>query len=189
MELLVASHNGAFEGRGVDVLGLARVTGGDNLVTGGYTFRSTMPSLQLRAFTRRLRDWRVSHGFDQQRIAVHLGVSRKTYILLETSRWFPPHKERAHFILALSALDPTLVDAALELLGGELDDHVLRAAGDVSPLDAASTKAAVDDAIRAAADTMDVTARAFRPAASVLLARLAQSGVSVAQAAKASASS
>ncbi len=117
-------------------------------------------------------------------MAEHVGVSRKTYILLETARWFPPYKERAHFLRALAELDFKLVDAAVELLGGTLDDHVFKKTHDGPRLDAESAKAALDDAIREGADAMDVTARTFRPAVARALVRLAEAGVTMDQAAK-----
>ncbi len=68
--------------------------------------------------------------------------------------------------MALAELDIKLVDAAVELLGGTLDDRVFKKTHDGPRLDAESAKASLDDAIREGADAIDVTARAFRPVSS-----------------------
>lgn len=58
-----------------------------------------------------LRTWRERAPATQDQVAAVLGISRKTYVLFESGRWFPSEREHHFFVHRLHALDPALGEA------------------------------------------------------------------------------
>jgi transcriptional regulator with XRE-family HTH domain len=139
---------------------------------------------------RALRTFRSARGLTQEEIADVLGISRKTYLLFETTRWFPPARERGHFVKRLYDLDPGLAHTLVGILGETLEDHVVvrelpasSGAAIVAPLDPKEAKRGYDVAIYESAEELEMSPRSLRPIAANVLAKLDASGITLAQAA------
>jgi transcriptional regulator with XRE-family HTH domain len=149
-----------------------------------------MTMADLKPIMRALRDFRSARGLTQDDVANRLGISRKTYLLFESTRWFPPPRERGHFVKRLHDLDAGLAQTLVGILGQTLEDHVVvrqpaasGGAGAGPPLDAKEAKRAYDVVIYECAEELEMSPRALRPIAANVLARLAASGITLAQAA------
>jgi transcriptional regulator with XRE-family HTH domain len=133
-----------------------------------------------------LRECRKRLRVTQEQMGATLGISRKTYHLLETQRWFPDAREHAHFVKRLHDLDPAAARAFVDLNDETLEHYAI-----VKPVPGAAEKAlepkqarlAFDAALYATAEELDLSPKAVRPIAAGLLGRLAESGISLAQAA------
>ncbi len=130
-----------------------------------------------------LRYARARLQLTQEEMGKKLGISRKTYTLFETRRWFPAPRERRHFVKALHELDPVAADALARAMGESLADHVAVSPPSHAPsLDPQRAKLAFDASLYATAEELDVTPRALRAIAAALLGRLAETGLTMAQA-------
>jgi DNA-binding XRE family transcriptional regulator len=139
----------------------------------------------LRPFAHALQACRKKHGLTQAQMAEALSMTRKTYILFESGRWLPAIRERSHFIKLLYDRDPAAAHALVAALGTTLEDHVFVRSpeGKTAPSDAAQAKLLHDAAVYATAEQLDLSPKAVRPIAASLFARLAESGVTMEQAA------
>ena len=129
---------------------------------------------------------REKHRLTQEEMGAELGISRKTYHLFESSAWLPPDRERAHFVKRLYDLDPAAAQTFVGVLGETLEQYVLALPSPgprAAPLDPKHAKLAFDAALYATAEAFEMSPKALRPMAAELLARLAESGVTLAQAA------
>jgi transcriptional regulator with XRE-family HTH domain len=149
-----------------------------------------MSTADLKPIMRALRTFRSARGLTQEDIAGVLGLSRKTYLLFETARWFPPARERGHFVKRLYDLDPGLAHTLVGILGEKLDDHVVvrqpaasPGSANGPPLDLKEAKRAYDVVIYESAEELEMSPRSLRPIAANVLAKLAASGITLAQAA------
>ena len=127
-----------------------------------------------------LRKTRATLKMRQAEMAAGLGISRKTYVLLESSRWYPPYKERAHMIRCLHELDPSLVAVFVGVAGESLEEHVLTVTAPAEPVrapSAAAVKKAYAEAIAQVAAEQDMTVSAVTKVATGLVARLVAAGV------------
>jgi DNA-binding XRE family transcriptional regulator len=113
-------------------------------------------------------------------MAEELGISRKTYVLLETARWYPPYKERAHMLKVLHDVSPELAATFLQVTGASLEDHavvVQTPAAQVLPPSRIAVKAAYAGAVAQVAEEQDLTASAVTKVASAVLAKMVNAGV------------
>jgi DNA-binding XRE family transcriptional regulator len=137
----------------------------------------------LQPLTTALRKTRAALGVRQAEMAEHLGISRKTYVLLESSRWHPPYKERAAMLKRLHELDPELVPTFLGVTGATLDEHALVVevqAPRPPRLSAEQLKDVYEKAIAEVATEREMTLAATRKVAGALLRKLAAAGVEMA---------
>ncbi len=145
----------------------------------------------LETLSKALRLARMQLGFKQSEMAEVLAMSRKTYVLFETARWYPPYKERAFIIRRFYLIAPSLVPVFLHAAGETLAEHTVTVKTappqPVAPLSAAATRAAVDTAIAEVAVERDMTIGATRKIAVALVTRLAAANVGLAELAKAAA--
>jgi len=145
-----------------------------------------MKMSDLRPLARALDACRKKRAFTQAQMADALMISRKTYVLFENCRWLPPVRERGHFVRSLYNLDPATAQAFVDVLGRTIEEYTLvrqpASAGNV-PIDAKQAKLVFDAAVYATAEDLDMSPKAVRPIAATLLGRLAESGVTLAQAA------
>jgi len=135
---------------------------------------------ERRTLQAALRACRTRLRVTQEELADALGISRKTYVLFESCRWLPSARERGHFVKELHGLDPAAV-------GETLEDHVMTlpsAAGTVvKPIDAKQAKLVFHAALYETAEELEMAPKDLRPIAAGLLAKLADSGITLAQAA------
>jgi transcriptional regulator with XRE-family HTH domain len=141
---------------------------------------------ELEPLAAALRACRKKHDVTQEQMGVALGLSRKTYHLLESPGWLPGFREHAHFVKTLHHLDPAAARAFAGVFGKRVEDYalVLPGAGDArgAPVDPRQAKLVFDAAVYATAEELDMSPKALRPIAAMLLARLADGGVTMAQA-------
>jgi transcriptional regulator with XRE-family HTH domain len=148
----------------------------------------------LQPLCEALYFFRKERGLNQGDIASELGISRKTYVLLESNRWLPQPRAQAHFVKQLHRLHPPLAKVFADLMGASVADFVEVRPVVASPPPAAGTTVAVpleakhaelvlDSAILGVAEQLDMSPRALRPIVAALLERLAAAGMPMGQAA------
>jgi transcriptional regulator with XRE-family HTH domain len=116
----------------------------------------------------------------QDEVGAHLGVSGRTIHRWETDQRRPRPRELPHLLRRLHELSPPLAARLASATGVALE-----AAG-IAPAVSASDVAqrnALDAAICAAAEELDVSPRRLRPGVAALLARLREARVSIEDAA------
>lgn len=142
---------------------------------------------ERRTLQAALRACRTRLRVTQEELADALGISRKTYVLFESCRWLPSARERGHFVKELHGLDPAAAAALVAAVGETLEDHVMTlpsAAGTVvKPIDAKQAKLVFHAALYETAEELEMAPKDLRPIAAGLLAKLADSGITLAQAA------
>jgi len=121
-------------------------------------------------------------------MADRLKISRKTYVLFESARWYPPYKERAHMLRCLRSVDEKLVPVFCTVTGQAVEEHVLTV---VPPRAAAlsekAARAAYEVAVAEVAAEREMTIVAVKRVAAGLFGRLSAVGVPIDDAAKFSA--
>jgi DNA-binding XRE family transcriptional regulator len=145
---------------------------------------------ELMALCRELREYRAQARLTQGEMAEALGLSRKTYNFFETHRWLPTVKHLPHMLKSLHSMSPRLGEAFATACGSAVEDValVLPVAAPpetqaAPPLDPKHAKLAVEAALYAAAEQAEVSPKVMRAIAALLLGRLAEAGVGMAQAA------
>lgn len=140
----------------------------------------------LEPLMRALRKFRAANHLTQQEMADELGISRKTYVLFETCRWFPPFKERAHTLKRLHELDRALADTFLQVTGEDLSDYAIDAGSNgtaqQSGISATAARAAYEKAVSIVAAERDLTRSAVKRVATSVIAALAAAGLTMQQA-------
>jgi DNA-binding XRE family transcriptional regulator len=135
---------------------------------------------QMAPFARALRAARLEAQLLQEDLADRLGMSRKTYILFETGRWFPPYKERAWTMRQLQNLDPGLVEPFLAVANDVLADHALEIQPPPPPpRDPNAARATFDAIVAQVAAERDMTTSAVTKVAASLVGRFLVHGISV----------
>jgi DNA-binding XRE family transcriptional regulator len=158
-------------------------------IAAGASTRSTeaMSKEALRAFTALLREWRTESGATQEQMADTLVISRKTYVLFESSRWLPPMKEQAFTLKILHALDPALAEAFLAALDATVEDFAIplapHGADAAAELPDEQAKAAYDAAVYSTAEQFDMSPKAMRAIVTTLLEKMSASKLSMRKAA------
>jgi DNA-binding XRE family transcriptional regulator len=149
-----------------------------------------MKQEDLLPFCRALRAARRANGWTQEHVASELGISRKTYVLMESTRWLPSQRQRAHFVRLLQRMIPTAAEELVRLFGETLDDYVdakpvvpVQPAPAVPLLEAKYAKLVFDSALLGVAEELDASPRMLRPLVASLLQRLDVVGMPMAQAA------
>jgi DNA-binding XRE family transcriptional regulator len=150
-----------------------------------------MKQADLLPFCHALSAGRGANGWTQEYVASELGISRKTYILMESTRWLPSPRQRAHFVRVLHRMNPLAAEQLVRLFGETLADYVeVKAAAPVQPaqpvgppLDAKYARLVFDSAVLGAAEELDTSPRILRPLLASLLDRLDTAGMPMAQAA------
>lgn len=77
---------------------------------------------RTREFAQRLFDYRTADQSTQEDLAASLGISRKTYILMEQDHWWPHERERHFMVHTLYKLDPSLAGWFAMIYETELED-------------------------------------------------------------------
>jgi DNA-binding XRE family transcriptional regulator len=141
---------------------------------------------RVRAFAARLEEWRKSDNSTQDAMASALGISRKTYVLLESGRWVPGARQQHHMVHTLHRFDPALAVAYAALYDTEVEDWGVAPPAPAAPpkLDPQHARPAYDAAVYAAAEEHDLPAQTLRPVLAAVLAALRQAGMSLEQAAE-----
>jgi DNA-binding XRE family transcriptional regulator len=140
----------------------------------------------LAPLAEALRECRKRLRVTQEEMGASLGISRKTYHLFETQRWFPDAREHAHFAKRLHELDPALAGVFADVNGEALEEYAivkLAPGAAEAGLDPKQAKLVFEAAVYATAEELDMSPKAVRPIAAGVLTRLAESGISLAQAA------
>ncbi len=140
---------------------------------------------RVRAFAVRLSDHRALESMTQDEMSIFLGISRKTYILMEQGRWLPGDRQGHQMIHQLHKLDPAL---AVEF--AKLHDTTVESFGIAPPapapaarrLEAQHAKSAYDAAVYDAAEQAEMPAKLLRPVIAAVLASLQEAGMPMEQA-------
>ncbi|HEY2517470.1 MAG TPA: helix-turn-helix transcriptional regulator [Polyangiaceae bacterium] len=118
--------------------------------------------------------FRQQQEWTQERFAIRLGVSRRTYLNWENGYWLPPEREQLHLVMVVAEASPMAALEIAERLGLTADRTAapallsLRAAveSEKNPPPPRPTpealRAALDGAVREEAERLNVTASAFR---------------------------
>jgi len=145
-----------------------------------------MKQEDLLPLRRELREARKKSRMTQDDMATYLGMSRKTYALFESCRWVPTRQRRWHVVTKLHAVHPPAVHSLLKALGQTLDDYTFGVAASPAEapptLDAKQAKLAFDAALYSTAEDAELPPKVLRSVANMLLSRLADAGVTLAQA-------
>lgn len=129
-----------------------------------------------------LQTWREGVKATQDEVAAGLGISRKTYVLFESGRWFPSAREHHFFVHRLDALDPALGEAYARTMGCTSADFGVAPRGAAPSLDATQARAAYDAAVYGAAEEADVPPKTARLIVASVVAKLRHAGVTMEQA-------
>lgn len=151
-----------------------------------------MKADDIRPFSRALSSARAAHGWTQEDVASALGISRKTYLLMESTRWLPSARQRAHFVRVLHRMIPAAAEELVRLFGETLADYVdtnPASPGQPAPpavaplLDTKYARLVFDSALLGVAEELDTSPRILRPLLASLLERLDAAGMPMTQAA------
>jgi DNA-binding XRE family transcriptional regulator len=144
-----------------------------------------MKADDLAGLTRLLRAGRAAKHLTQEDAADHLGISRKTYLLMESRRWLPQARERSHFARRLRELHAPAADEFVRLFpeAAEDDAEAQRRARGVAELGAAQAKLVFDSAVLGVAEELEQSPRLVRALVAAILERLHAGGMPMAQAA------
>jgi DNA-binding XRE family transcriptional regulator len=149
--------------------------------------KGDMKQQDIVPFCYALSAARRARGLTQADVAGELGISRKTYILLESARWLPPSRQRSHVVRVLHGLFPAVAEELVKVFGDTLADYVqVQSVVQVAParaLEATHAKLVFDSAVLGVAEELDASPRMLRPLLAGLLARLDAAGMPMAQAA------
>lgn len=152
-----------------------------------------MKARDLQPLREALYFFRKERGLTQGDLASELGISRKTYILLESNRWLPTPRAQADFVKQLHRLHPPAAKVFADIMGASIADFVeVRSAvaapappagSAPAPLEAGHARLVLDSAILGVAEQLDMSPRILRPIVAALLERLAAAGMPMGQAA------
>jgi DNA-binding XRE family transcriptional regulator len=134
-----------------------------------------MPS-QERAlqFSQALFDARAHCKLTQAELGAHLGLTERTIHRWESGVRRPNDRELAHVVRKLHQLAPAHAARIAGTLGTTLE-----ACGIAAPSQSVAHRHALEAAICAAAEELDVSPRRFRPAVAALLARLREARLTI----------
>jgi DNA-binding XRE family transcriptional regulator len=141
---------------------------------------------RVRAFAARLEERRKAVNSTQNDMASALGISRKTYVLMESGRWLPAPRAGHHMVHVLHGFDPALAAAYAALYDNTVEDFGVAPPAPAAPpkLDPQQARHAYDAAVYAAAEGEDIPAKTLRPVVAAVLAALHEAGMSLEQAAE-----
>lgn len=138
---------------------------------------------RVRAFVVRLEECRKALGLTQDDMAAILGISRKTYVFLETGRWLPHAREQHHMIHTLHKYAPAAAEAYAAIHERDVSEWGIAPAAPAAPLDPHQARHAYAAALYDAAEEAELPANLLRPVVAAVLAALRESGMSLEQAA------